>query len=50
VKKKWKEKAFSQACFAGKLELWEHVGNVLAAMQGIAAELNLHGRLGRPVA
>lgn len=61
VKKKWKEKyfaagvhreeveattaAFSAACFGGKLELWEHVGNVLAAMQERAAELDLDGRL-----
>ena len=61
VKKKWKEKAFaagvsreeveaataafSTACFDGRLELWEHVGNVLKAMQGIAAELELDGRL-----
>ncbi len=36
---------FSNQCFAGKLGLWEHVGNVLAAMQGIAAELELDGRL-----
>ncbi len=63
VKKKWKEKAFaagvdrsqvesataefSRACFEGKLELWEHVGNVLAAMQGIAGELELDGRIGQ---
>ena len=36
---------FSRACFDGKLELWSHVGNVLAAMQGVAAELDLDGRL-----
>ena len=63
VKKKWKEKyfaagvhreeveattaAFSAACFGGKLELWEHVGNVLSAMQERAAELDLDGRLAR---
>jgi len=36
---------FSQACFEGKLELWQHVGNVLTAMQGSAARLELDGRL-----
>ena len=61
VKKRWKEKAFaagvdrehvervtadfSRECFDQKLELWEHVGNVLEAMKGIAAELGLDGRL-----
>ena len=61
VRKKWKDKAFargvdrahvesatedfSRACFGGELELWSHVGNVLAAMQGVAAELDLDGRL-----
>ena len=61
VKRNWKDKLFtrqidrgeieaatadfSRACFDGKLELWQHVGNVLAAMQGIAAELHLDGRL-----
>lgn len=61
VKKKWKEKAFaagvdraaaeaataefSRACFGGQLELWAHVGNVLAAMQQIPAALDLDGRL-----
>lgn len=60
VKKKWKEKyfaagvhreevevataEFSRNCFDGKLELWDHVGNVLASMQDIAAELELDGR------
>ncbi len=59
VKKKWKEKyfaagvhresveaavgEFSRACFDGKLELWDHVANVLAAMQSIAHELELDG-------
>src|SRR5215207_1053881 len=53
IKKRWKERAFaagvhreeveaatadfSRACFGGGLDLWEHVGNVLAAMQGVAA-------------
>jgi putative nucleotidyltransferase with HDIG domain len=62
VKKKWKEKAFaagvdrpavekavaefSAACFEGKLELWEHVKNVLTAMQGAAEALELDGRMG----
>ena len=61
VQKKWKDKAFargvdrahvqsatedfSRACFAGSLELWAHVANVLQAMQGIAADLDLDGRL-----
>jgi putative nucleotidyltransferase with HDIG domain len=61
VKKKWKEKAFaagvdrpgveravaefSQNCFAGRLDLWQHAGNVLAAMQGAAEVLELDGRL-----
>jgi putative nucleotidyltransferase with HDIG domain len=61
IKKRWKERAFaagvdrehveavtadfSRVCFDGKLELWEHVGNVLEAMKGAAAELDLDGRL-----
>lgn len=61
IKKRWKERAFaagvdrehveaatadfSRECFSGGLDLWEHVGNVLAAMQGIAAELDLDGRM-----
>lgn len=36
---------FSAACYNGQLGLWDHVGNVLAAMQGIAGELELDGRL-----
>ena len=60
VKKKWKQKefaagvhrdgvetaaqAFSLHCFDGKLDLWDHVGNVLAAMQEIAGDLELDGR------
>jgi putative nucleotidyltransferase with HDIG domain len=36
---------FSRVCCEGKLELWEHVGNVLEAMKGVAAELDLDGRL-----
>jgi len=61
VKKKWKGRAFaagvdrehvtevtedfSRECFDGKLELWEHIGNVLAAMQADADVLELDGRL-----
>jgi putative nucleotidyltransferase with HDIG domain len=61
VKKRWKERAFaagvdrahveaatadfSRACFDGRLELWEHVGNVLESMKGIAVDLELDGRL-----
>ena len=63
IKKKWKAAQFaagvhrdqvetttadfSRACFDGKLDLWTHAGNVLAAMQGAAAELDLDGRLAR---
>lgn len=61
VKKRWKSRAFapgvdrdhveaatadfSRVCFDGRLELWEHAAYVLEAMQGIAAELELDGRL-----
>jgi putative nucleotidyltransferase with HDIG domain len=64
IQKRWKERAFaagvdrehveaatadfSRACFGGELALWQHVGNVLAAMQGVAGELDLDGRLARP--
>lgn len=63
IQKRWKERAFaagvdrahveqvtadfSRACFDGGLDLWQHVGNVLAAMQKAAAELELDGRLAR---
>ncbi len=63
IKKRWKEKAFaagvhrpeveeatadfSRVCFASGLDLWDHVGNVLQAMQGVAAELDLDGRLSK---
>jgi putative nucleotidyltransferase with HDIG domain len=63
IQKRWKERAFaagvdrehvaqataefSRACFGGELELWPHVGNVLVAMQHVAAELDLDGRLAR---
>ncbi|MFN7941573.1 MAG: HDIG domain-containing protein [Thermoanaerobaculia bacterium] len=64
IQKRWKERAFaagvdreeverhtaafSAQCFAGGLDLWSHVGNVLAAMKQIAAELDLDGRLAKP--
>ena len=63
VKKKYKDKAFaagvrrdeverytaafSAACFGGALDLWTHAGNVLVAMQGVAADLGLDGRLSK---
>jgi putative nucleotidyltransferase with HDIG domain len=66
LQKRWKEKAFaagvdrphveaatadfSRACFDGALGLWDHVANVLAAMQGAAAALELDGRLRPPAA
>lgn len=61
IRKKWKDRRFaagvdrdhveevtadfSRECFAGRLDLWTHVGNVLAAMQADAARLDLDGRL-----
>ncbi|HVT59162.1 MAG TPA: HDIG domain-containing protein [Thermoanaerobaculia bacterium] len=61
IQKRWKERSFaagvdrehveaatadfSRACFAGQLELWPHVENVLTAMKGVAAALDLDGRL-----
>ncbi len=63
VRKRWKQRAFaagvdrehveevtadfSRECFDGELELWQHAGNVLVAMQGIAAQLELDGRLAK---
>ena len=56
VKKKWKDRGFAAAVNradieqgAGELgvELWEHVRVVLGAMQGIAGELGLDGRLAK---
>lgn len=50
VKKKWKDRAFAaganreeiaQAAQEFGIELWEHVGNVIQAMQGIAVDLGL---------
>jgi hypothetical protein len=52
IKNKWKDKAFAAgakrdeieaAASAFGVELWEHGGNVLAAMQGIAGDLGLEG-------
>jgi predicted hydrolase (HD superfamily) len=52
VKKKWKDNAFSAGVHRGHIEagaaalgvdLWEHVGVVLEALQGIAEEMGLHG-------
>jgi len=64
IQKRWKEKAFaagvdrdhveavtadfSRACFDGALTLPEHIGNVLAAMQARAADIDLDGRLAKP--
>jgi len=61
VKKRWKSRVFAagvdreeviaatadfgRVCFDGRLELWDHVATVLAAMQEIAGELELDGRL-----
>jgi putative nucleotidyltransferase with HDIG domain len=54
VRKKWKDKAFAagvnrqdveEGAEALGVELSEHIGIVLQAMQGIAAELELDGRL-----
>jgi predicted hydrolase (HD superfamily) len=36
---------FSRECFGGKLDLWTHIGNVLAAMQEKAEVLMLNGRV-----
>lgn len=64
VKKRWREKAFaagvdrqeveqatrdfSDICFAGQLELWDHGANVLTAMQDAAQILELDGSLATP--
>jgi putative nucleotidyltransferase with HDIG domain len=54
VRKKWKDKAFAagtdrhemeQAAQDFGIELWEHVGNVILAMRGIAPELGLVGNI-----
>ncbi len=52
IKNKWKDKAFAAGAKREEMEdgarefgveLWEHAGNVLAAMQANAAELGLEG-------
>lgn len=57
VKKKWKDKAFAagtdrammaEAAEEFGIELWEHVGNVIAAMRRIAPVLGLEGNLSPP--
>ncbi len=54
VKKKWKDRAFAAGANREEIaksaeefgvELWEHVGNVIVAMRGIAAELGLRGNV-----
>ena len=54
VKKKWKDKAFAAGANREEMELgaqefgmelWEHVGNVIAAMRRIAPELGLVGNI-----
>jgi putative nucleotidyltransferase with HDIG domain len=61
LRKKWKDRRFaagvnrehveevtadfSRECFAGQLGLWQHIDNVLRAMQGDAERLTLDGRL-----
>jgi predicted hydrolase (HD superfamily) len=61
IRKKWKDRRFAagvdrdhvtevtadfaRVCFADELPLWDHIGNVLTAMQEAAAELELDGRL-----
>ncbi len=54
VKKKWKDKAFAaganrdeiqKAAAEFGIDLWEHVGNVIAAMRTIAPELGLVGNI-----
>ncbi len=52
VKKKWKDKSFAaganreemrQGAEEFGIDLWEHVGNVIEAMRGVAADLGLDG-------
>jgi putative nucleotidyltransferase with HDIG domain len=54
VKKKWKDRAFAAGANREEIEkaaadfgvdLWEHVGNVILAMRGIASDLGLLGNL-----
>lgn len=60
IRKKWKDKRFaggvnrqhvqdavsdfSEHCFDGQLDLWQHIANVLQAMQNEAATLGLDGK------
>lgn len=55
VKKKWKDKAFAAGANRAEIEkaaaefgidLWEHVGNVITAMRGIAPQLGLVANIG----
>jgi putative nucleotidyltransferase with HDIG domain len=57
VRKKWKDGRFAANVRREEIEhgaaelgldLWEHVGNVLLAMRGIAADLGLDGSPGTP--
>ena len=57
VKKKWKDKAFAAGVNREEIELaahdfgvdlWEHVSNVILAMQKIAPLINLAGNLNSP--
>jgi predicted hydrolase (HD superfamily) len=52
IKNKWKDKGFAAGAKRDEMEagaqqfgidLWEHAGNVLTAMQGQAKELGLEG-------
>ena len=54
VKKKWKDRSFAAGANREEIEkgaeefgipLWEHVGNVISAMQKIAPELGLAGNI-----
>jgi len=54
VKKKWKNKAFAAgtnreemelAAQEFGIELWEHVGNIIASMQLIAPQIGLAGEI-----
>ena len=54
VKKKWKDKAFAAGTDRSEMEraaadfgvdIWEHVGNVILAMRGIAPDLGLVGNI-----
>ena len=57
VKKKWKDKRFAAGANREEMETaiaefgveqWEHVGNVISAMQDIAGDLGLEGELEKP--